>query len=77
MMGCTKGQGGRREGEQLEAGKIAFHLVTSRAITWPVAIARHSMSSPLLLLHLLLLFLLLLLLLLPSLIYFLRLSLII
>lgn len=59
--------------EQLKAGKIAFHLVTSRAITWPVAIARPSMSSPLLLFLLLLLLLLLL----PSFIYFLRLSLII
>lgn len=67
--GLHEGARERREGEQLKAGKIAFHLVTSRAITWPVAIARPSMSSPLLLL--------LLLLLLPSLIYFLRLSLII
>lgn len=48
-----------------KTGKIAFHLVTSRAIPWPVAIARRrhdSVLPPLLL---------------PSFIYFLRLSLII
>lgn len=50
----ARGEGeGAQKGEQLKAGKIAFHLVTSRAITWPVAIARPSMSSPLLLLLLL------------------------